>query len=84
MKKLQHFCATVILTLALALSAFAGDMGLPGGTNPPPPPQQSSVTGDISFPCASATGDMPAPGVAALDPVTEAVLSLLQSILTLF
>lgn len=83
MKTLQRFCATVVLTLALALSALAGDMSAPGVINPPPPPPASSTV-DIDFPGATVTGDMSAPGVSALDPVTEAALSLLQSILSIF
>jgi hypothetical protein len=63
MKKLQRFCAAVVLAFILTLSAFAGDIGMPGAT---------------------ATGDIQAPGVVALDPVTEAALSLLQSLLSLF
>ena len=83
MKNLQRFCATVVLTLAFALTAFAGDISFPGATNPPPP-SQSSATGDISFPGATATGEMSASDVTVLDPVTEAALSLLQSILSIF
>lgn len=94
MKTLKRFCAAVIVSLMIAFSTFAGDILGPGAI-PPPPPPQSSVTGEISFPGATATGDigMPGvngageisgPGVAALDPVTEAALSLLQSILSFF
>jgi len=82
MKKLQQFCAAVVLTLALALSAAAGDISMPGATTPPP--GQSSVTGEISFPGATATGEISIPGAVALDPVTEAALSLLQSLMSLF
>lgn len=83
MKTLQRFCATAVLTLALTLSAFAGDMSAPGVVNPPPPPP-ASTTGEIGFPGATVMGEMSAPGVTALDPVTEAALSLLQSILSIF
>jgi hypothetical protein len=72
MKKLQQFCAAVVLTLALTLSAFAGDISCPGVIDQPPPQQ------------SSATGEMGAPGAVALDPVTGTALSLLQSILSLF
>ena len=72
MKKIQQLCAAVVLTMALVLSASAGDMSAPGATNPTPQ-QESSVT-----------GDMAGPGVTSLDPVTEAALSLLQSLLSLF
>lgn len=84
MRNLQRFCAVAILTLALALSAFAGDMSTPGVKAPPPRPQQSLITGEMPGAGASATGDMGVPGVAALDPATGIVLSLLQSVRSLF
>lgn len=77
MKTLQQSCAVMVLTLALAFSVFAGQIPTPGVTNPTP--QQSSVTGEISIP-----GDMSTPGMSALDPVTEAVLGLLQGLMSLF
>lgn len=79
MKKLQQFFAAVVLTLAIAFSVSAGDMLGPGVVSSPPLLQQSSVTGDIGTP-----GDMPCPGATALDPATEAALSLLQGLLALF
>ena len=81
MKTFRQFCAAVVLTLALVLSALAGEIGTPGAKAPPP---QSSMAGETQFPGAACTGDMSAPGVVALDPVTEAALSLLRSLLLLF
>jgi hypothetical protein len=83
MKNFRQFFAVTALTLALSFSAFAGDIGFPGATSPVPQ-QQSSVTGEISFPGVTATGDMSTPGIVALDPVTEAALSLIQGLLSLF
>jgi hypothetical protein len=83
MKKLQQFCPVVVLTLVLTFSAFGGDISIPGATSPTPPPP-SSVAGDMGTPGATATGEIQFPGVVKLDPVTEAALSLLQSILFLF
>jgi hypothetical protein len=83
MKKLQEFFTVIVLTVSLALSASAGDMAGPG-LIPQHRASQSIVTDDIKTPGASAVGDMLAPGVAELDMVTEAALSLLQSILSLF
>jgi hypothetical protein len=83
MKKLQQFFAAAILTLALALSASAGDILCPGVIDQPPP-QQSSVTGDMSCPGVASTGEISGPGVVAIDPVTEITLSLFQSVLFLF
>lgn len=80
MKKLQQFCATAVLIVALALSVFAGEIGAPGAKNPEP--HSSSTAGEIGAP--GDTGDtLPDPG-AALDPVTEAALNMLQSLLSLF
>jgi hypothetical protein len=76
MKRIQRLIATLVLTLALALSAVAGNMPTPGIQQPP----QST----------EATGNMPGPGVEAtdstggIDPVTEFTLTLLQSLLSLF
>lgn len=84
MRKLQQFCGAVILTLAIALSAFAGDMSCPGITAEPPPPQRSSVTGDIGTLGVASTGDMGTPGVMALNPGTGIMLSLFQSVLSFF
>ncbi len=76
MKRIQRLIATFVLTLALALSAAAGNMPTPGIQSPPP--------------SAEATGNMPTPGVAAtdstsgIDPVTAFTLNLLQSLLALF
>ena len=72
MKKLQQFCAVTALTLTLTLSAFAGEMSSPGIISSSL--KQSSAVGDIGMPGAT----------AVLDPVTEAALSLLGSLLSLF
>jgi hypothetical protein len=83
MNKLQKFCAAVILTAIFTLSAFAGDIPMPGVTNPPPP-QRDLATGEISFPGASAEGNILSSDIAVLDPVTELMLNLLQSRLPIF
>lgn len=82
MEKLRRFCTAAVLTVVFTFSASAGDIQAPGITSLPSP--QSSITGDISMPGAIATGDMPCPGAVALDPVTEAVWSLFQGLLSLF
>ena len=85
MKNLRQFCATLILTLALTLSALAGEIGFPGTTNPPPPPeQQASITEGTDPSGATSAGDITTSGIAALDPVTGAALSLIRSLLSLF
>ncbi len=85
MKNLQRFCTAVVLTLVLTLAAIGGDISMPGATAPPPPPPpHSSVTGDRGAPGATTMGEISELDVVSLNPVTEAALSLLQSILSLF
>ncbi|HEX8709746.1 MAG TPA: hypothetical protein VF723_16010 [Pyrinomonadaceae bacterium] len=83
MKNFQRFCVSLLLTLMIALTAFAGDMDFPGVTSTPPPPSQTSATGDMTCPGANAAGDMQFPGVTAIDPMTEITLDLLQSLMSL-
>jgi hypothetical protein len=77
MKQLRQLCAAGALTLALALSAFAGDIDTPGITAPPPPPSQS-VTGEIQTPGVTSSSDI------AADSVLEIALDLMQGVLSLF
>ena len=69
MQRIKKACAVLALTLALAFSAFAGEM--PGGVIAPP---------DSTQPPAQNTTD----SSAAVDPVTTALLSLLQALPPLF
>ena len=81
MEKLQRFCAALFLALSVTLSAFAGEIPTPGAKTSTSQ-QQTSVTGETSYQEETSTGEIPTPG--AIDPVTEAALSLLQGLLTLF
>jgi hypothetical protein len=83
MHKLQQCCAAVILTVVFTLSAFAGDIGMPGATNPPPR-EQTYMKSKTDFSGATAEGDILSPDIAALDPVTELLLGMLQTLLPLF
>ena len=83
MKNFRKICAVAVLTLMIAFPTFAGEILAPGVVEPQPTPQ-CSATGDIGMPGASVTGEILGPGMAALDPVTEAALDLLQSLLSLF
>jgi hypothetical protein len=67
MNRLQNFCAATCLTLVLATSAFAGEIGCPYVPPPPPPPDQ---------PHAAVAGDNN-------DTLTQSVLVLLQNVLSL-
>ncbi|HKR01971.1 MAG TPA: hypothetical protein VJT09_14920 [Pyrinomonadaceae bacterium] len=93
MKTLQRLCAASVLTLALALSAFAGNMSTTV-VSPPPPESQATTQGDIS---TSVTGTI-STGITGTmttgitgqietgfaDPMTETFLNLLQNLLALF
>ena len=80
MNRLRQFCAASILTLALTVSALAGDINCGSVA---PPPQQSTTTGDINcgvtLTCQSSSTE-----TVSLDPVTGLALSLLQSLLSVF
>jgi hypothetical protein len=84
MENFRQFCAAVVLILALVLSAFAGDIGTAGATAKPLPVQGFSTTGDILLQGTTAKDEMLTQGAYALDPATEAALSLLQSMMSLF
>ncbi len=71
MKHFRTFSAALVLTIALAAPTFAGVIECP--VAPPSPPSAA--------PTASAPD---AESDASTDPVTEAALSLLQSVLALF
>jgi hypothetical protein len=78
MKTLQRLCAAFVLTLALALSAFAGEISTP--IAPPPPPQQATQ-GQIEI--GSTAGEITT-GLTATDAAMEITLNLLESVLSLF
>jgi hypothetical protein len=84
MKTLRQLCAVAALTLALAAPAFAGEMHI-GSPTPPPPsqPQAATVNGDMQTGLTgqeeTGSGEVP-----ATDSATDAVLNLLQSVLSLF
>lgn len=84
MKNLRQLCIALTFTLALALPAFAGEIQT---TVAPPPPAQSAqattMNGDIETGLTGQeeTGSSEA---TVADSATEVVLSLLQSVLSLF
>ena len=78
MKQLKQFCAAALLTLAIGITAFAGDISSPAVMAPPPPP------GDISSPAATspAPGDILTPGITSTtNPITDLTVMFLLSIL---
>ena len=80
MRHLTKLVLACMLTFALTLSASAGEM-LGGVTAPPPPPTEQAMTqGDMP---TGITGEM-STGFTATDPATDALLTLLQTLLSLF
>lgn len=82
MKQFQLLLSAAVLTFALSLSAFAGDIHA-GIVASPPPNRQQTVAGDIHAGVTSTKG-MSESEMTALDPMTEIALGLLQSMLSLF
>lgn len=85
MRNFRYSLAAVVLTLAFAGSALAGDM-YSGYTSPPPPPPQTStasVAGDMYSGVTSSTATTGSE-IASVNPVREVALTLLQGLLALF
>ncbi len=48
MKNFQRMCAAALLTVTLAVSAFAGQIPSPGYATPPPDEASTSTSGKIT------------------------------------
>lgn len=79
MKQLKRFLAATVLTLALVVSALAGDMPC-GVTSTPPSLTATAAASDTETTSTSGT----ASEITAVDPVTEIALGILQRLLSLF
>lgn len=81
MKTLRQLCVASVFTLALTVSTLAGEIHT--GITSPQPPQGITANGEIH---TGVTGQEETSGgeVSATDSVTETVLNLLQSVLSLF
>ena len=86
MQNLRTLCAAVVLALALAAPAFAGNIHT-GVASPPPPPQPASMTVGQTGSEANGTihtGMAESESEPEADTVAEIALTLLQSVLSLF
>lgn len=87
MKKSRQFCATIGLALMLTLSASAGQITTmdaePAPTPAPSLDGQITTMNSEQAPSPAVDGQMQTP-VQGADSLTEAALSLLQSVLPLF
>jgi hypothetical protein len=79
MRTFQRLCAAFVLTLMLALSAFAGEIST-GIAATPPPSQQATAQGQIE---TGITGEI-STGITATNPATDIALNLILSVLSLF
>jgi hypothetical protein len=55
MKKRNLFGASAILSMALSLPVYAGDVQTPTGPTPPPPPPAATSEGAMNTPSAGAS-----------------------------
>jgi hypothetical protein len=78
MKKLQQLFASVVLTLVLSASTFAGDGTISPWVTPPPPPPSGATNN------ASATEGIIQTWLTSNDSASEVALSLWQDVLALF
>lgn len=74
MKSFRACCASVVLTLVLTTSAFAGEMHTGIAQTPPPPPPAT-----LTFVPETTDGE-----AAGIEPFLVAALTLLRSVLPLF
>lgn len=74
MKHLRLSLAATVLTMALSMPAFAGDMY--GGIAQPPPPPTATTTGNMDT-TITATDN-------TASSLTEVALGFMQSVLSLF
>jgi hypothetical protein len=79
MKNLKRLGAALVLTFALALSAFAGDIPTPPDPEPTPAASASGQTGDTN-PGAVSTS----PSANSVSAFTEVTVDLLESVLLLW
>ena len=73
MKNLRRLCAGLVLTLALAAPAFAGQVDCPGVTQPPPT-EEATVAGEM--PNGIDSSDTPGAVIEAVFSVIVTMLSL--------
>ncbi len=81
MKNLRHFCAASMLTLALTLTAVAGQIET--GIVPPTAPATPTTQGQIDTGITAGGIEIPLTTEAAAASIAAAALSVLNSVLSL-
>jgi hypothetical protein len=77
MRNIRQLCVAIVLTLFVAAHTFAGQIHTLS-IDPPPP---STTDGQMETPVA---GQMGTGNSEAVDPVTQVVLNIVSSVLSLF
>lgn len=80
MRQFKRFCAATLLSLAIGITAFAGDVQAPAGADPQPP-------GEIGVPVATSPvpGDVSTLEIgSATDTFTEFTVELYVLFLSMF
>jgi hypothetical protein len=76
MREIRQLCAAALLTLALAFSAFAGDIQVPSVVEPPDPLNVEST------PCVS--GQMETSLISDTDLLADSTLAFMVNMLSVF
>jgi hypothetical protein len=84
MKSLRKLLATLVLSCALCVSAFAGDIGTQGYAPGDIGTQGIATSETGTGATTTAPGDIGTPVISLTDPLTGIALSLVQSVLALF
>ena len=83
MKTLRQLFVASVFTLALTISALAGEIHTTVTSSPPPAPQAATADGEISTGVTGQT-ETGSGEVSATDSATEIALNLIQTVLALF
>ena len=81
MKALRQLCVASVLALTFSLSVFAGDMSTT--VVQPPPPSNATAAGVMSTTVTASNDTSESEEASVIDTVSDAALSLLQSVLSL-
>ena len=81
MKTLRQLCVASVLTLTFSLSAFAGEIQTT--VTSPPPPQTVTANGEIQT-TITGQAETDSSEATVAGSVTESVMNLLESVLSLF
>jgi hypothetical protein len=82
-RKLQRFCASLSLALALSIPTLAGEIQT-GATGTPPPPPEPAVFETTEGTSSTAVTMSDVNDATLADPLAELALALLNGVLSIF